>query len=229
MTVLLVICGVLLFLFLLTLFPLRIHVGFEQEFSLTLRYLFLLFRLAPRKEEPEPEKKKPKKKKEKTEEESEKEKKIDIKLMLKRQGVSGFLQSLFELVKLVATDTKRLLSHLKLRRFDLYLCLAGAEDAADAAIQYGQVSGAVYSACSVLFKLMRCKKGAVSVDLDYQSEESTVVFTGVLSILPIFLLREGISLLIHGLPVVLRLLRSGTRSKNQTERISQMRKQGEQQ
>ena len=228
MTVLLVICGVLLFLFLLTLFPLRIHVGFEQEFTLPLRYLFLRFRLAPGKEEPEPEKKKPKKKKETTEE-SEKEKKIDIKLMLKRQGVSGFLQSLFELVKLVATDTKRLLSHLKLRRFDLYLCLAGAEDAAEAAIQYGQVSGAVYSACSVLFKLMRCKKGAVSVDLDYQSEESTVVFTGVLSILPIFLLREGISLLIHGLPVVLRLLRSGTRSKNQTERISQMRKQGEQQ
>ncbi|MCH5353073.1 MAG: hypothetical protein J1E06_06375 [Acutalibacter sp.] len=227
MTVFLVICGVLLFLFLLTLFPLRIHVGFEQEFSLTLRYLFLRFHIAPGKEEPEPEKK-PKKKKEKTEE-NEKEKKVDIKLMLKRQGVSGFLQSLFELVKLVATDTKRLLSHLKLRKFDLYLCLAGAEDAAAAAIQYGQVSGAVYSACSVLFKLMRCKKGAVSVDLNYQSEESTVVFTGVLSILPIFLLREGISLLIHGLPVVMRLLKSGMRPTNQTERISQMRKQGEQQ
>ena len=227
MTVGSVICGVLLFLFLLTLFPLRIHAGFEQEFTLTLRYLFLRFRLAPGKEEPEP--KAEEQKEEKEEEEKKTEKKIDIKRILKRQGVSGFLKSLFELVKLVATDTKRLLSHLKLRKFDLYLCLAGAEDAAQAAIQYGQVSGAVYSACSVLFKLMRCKKYAVSVDLNYQSEESTVVFSGVLSILPIFLLREGISLVIHGLPIVIKLMRSGARPKNQTERISQMRKQGEQQ
>ena len=226
MTVWMVICGVLLFLFLLTLFPLRIHVGFEQEFSLTLRYLFLRFHLAPGKEGPEPEKAE---QEEKTEEEKKTEKKIDIKRILKRQGVSGFLKSLFELVKLAATDTKRLLSHLKLRKFDLYLCLAGAEDAAEAAIQYGQVSGAVYPACNLLFKLMRCKKGAVSVDLNYQREESMVVFSSVLSILPIFLLREGISLLIHGLPIVIKLMRSGTRPKNQTERISQMRKQGEQQ
>ena len=227
MTVLMVICGVLLFLFLLTLFPLRVQVYFEQEFALTLRYLFLRFHVPPGKEEPEPEEEK--QKEEKPKEEKEAEKKIDIKRILKRQGVSGFLQSLFELVKLVASDTKRLLSHLKLRKFDLYLCLAGGKDAAEAAIQYGQVSGAVYSACGVLFKLMRCKKGAVSVDLNYQSEESTVIFSAVLSILPLFLLREAISLLIHGLPIVIKLLRSGARPKNQTERISQMRKQGEQQ
>lgn len=226
MTVLLVICGVLLFLFLLTLFPLRVQLGFEQEFSLTLRYLFLRFHLAPGEEQPEPEEKK---QEEKAEEEKKTEKKIDIKQILKRQGVSGFLKSLFELIGLVAKASKRLLSHLKMPKFDLYLCLAGAEDAAEAAIQYGQVSGAVYSACGVLFKLMDCRKKAVSVDLDYQSEESTVVFSTVLSILPIFLLREAFSLLIHGLPIVLKLLRSGSRPKNQTERISQMRKQGEQQ
>lgn len=222
MTVLWIICGVLLFLFLLTLIPLRIDTAFQQEFSLTLRYLFFRFPLLPGKDEVEGVK-------EETEEEAEKpEKKLDIKKILKRQGLSGFLKSLFELVQLAASASKRLISHVKLKNFDLYLCLAGAEDAAAAAIQYGQVSAGVYSACGILFGLMDCKRKAATVDLNYQLEESIVDFSARISILPLFLLREAFSLLIHGFPIVRRLLGADKRTKHQTERVSQMRK-GEQQ
>ena len=44
-----IIGGVLLFLLALTLLPLRMELGFQTEFSLTLRYLFLSFRLLPGK------------------------------------------------------------------------------------------------------------------------------------------------------------------------------------
>lgn len=207
-----IIGGILLFLFLLTLFPLRAELGFQQEFSLTLRYLFLRFHLLP-ENETEPKSDEPK------EEQAEAEKKLDLKKSLKRQGLSGFLETLFELIKVVAHSAGTLLSHLKLRNFDLYLCLGGAADAADAAIQYGQVSGAVYSACGLLFGLTGCKKKAVSVDLDYDVEENRVEFSAKLSILPLFLIKEGISLLIHGLPPARRLL-SGDPAENQKRKVT---------
>lgn len=223
MLALIIIICIFLFLFLLTLIPVRVELGFRKEFSLTLRYLFLTFHLLPGKER-EPEK----------EEEAQEEQKTEsvfykIQKILKRQGVSGFLKSLFELVQMVASSSKRLLSYLKLKRFDLYLCLGGDGGAGDAALRYGQISGAVYSACGVLFSLMNCRRRAVSVDLDYQSPEDRAEFSAKVSILPLYVLKEGISLLIKGLPVVRKLMGAGARSKNEKERISQMRKQGERQ
>ncbi len=209
-----IIGGVLLFLFVLTLFPLRLELGFQQEFSLKLRYLFFAFRLLPGKEkEPEKEKQEEEEPKEET------EKKFDLKKSLKRHGFSGFLKTLFELIQVAAHSTKGVLSHLKIKVFDLYLCLAGAEDAAEAAIRYGQLSGAVYSACGLLFGLTGCRKKAVTVDLDYKAEEDQVDFSARLSILPLFLLKEGVSLLIHGLPPALRLLRGGS-DKNQKRKVT---------
>lgn len=221
MLALIIILCVLLFLFLLTLIPVRVELGFRQEFSLTLRYLFLAFHLLPGKE---------KEKKEETEEKPETESPVQkLKKILKRQGFTGFLKSLFELIQMAASSSKRLLSRLKLKRFDLYVCLGGADGAGDAALRYGQVSGAVYSACGVLFGLMNCRKKAVSVDLDYDSSEDRAELSAKVSILPLYVLKEGISLLIKGLPVVRKLMDTGPRSKNEKERISQTRKQGEQQ
>lgn len=221
MLALIIIVCIFLFLFLLTVIPVRVELGFQQEFSLTLRYLFLTFRLLPGKE---------KEQKEEPSEEQETESVVQkIKKILKRQGFSGFLKSLFELVKMVASSSKRLLSHLRLKRFDLYLCLGGADGAGDAALRYGQVSGAVYSACGLLFSLLSCRKKAVSVDLDYQSTEDRAELSAKVSILPLYVLKEGISLLIKGLPVVRKLMGTDARSKNEKERISQTRKQGERQ
>lgn len=206
MIVLYVFLGILLFLFLLTLLPLRLEVSFQQEFFLTVRYLFLSFHLLPGKE-PEEESKQ--------EEEAEKEKKTGsgldkLRKTLKQHGFNGFLNALFELVKQAASSSKSLLSHLKWRKFDLYLCVAGKEDAAEAALLYGRLSAAVYSACGFLFGLTGCRKKAVTVDLDYQAEENLVDFSAKLSILPLFVIKEGISLLIHSMPL-LRMFQSSGR------------------
>lgn len=204
MIVLWIVLGVLLFLFLLTLVPVRAEISFHQEFSLTVRYLFLSFPVLPGGKEEEPEKREP-----------EKEKKTEggglekLKAVLKQEGFGGFLKALFEIVRMVASSSKRLISRIGLKRFDLYLCLGGAADAADAAIRYGQVSAAVYSACGALFGLMPCRKKAVTVDLDYGTEENKVDFSAKLSIRPLFVLKEGLSLLIHSVPYLRRFLRAG--------------------
>ncbi len=206
MIVLYVFLGILLFLFLLTLLPLRLEVSFQQEFFLTVRYLFLSFHLLPGKEpEEEP----------KQEEEAEKEKKTGggldkLRKTLKQHGFNGFMNALFECVGQALSSSKSLVSRLRWKTFDLYLCVAGKEDAAEAALLYGRLSAAVYSACGFLFGLTGCRKKAVTVDLDYQAEENLVDFSAKLSILPLFVIKEGISLLIHSMPL-LRMFQSSGR------------------
>lgn len=206
MIVLYVFLGILIFLFLLTLIPLRFDLSFRQEFFLTVRFLFFSFSVLPGKEKEESEQE---------EEESEQEKKTGsglqkLRKILKQNGFKGFLNALFELVKQAASSSKSLLSHLKWRKFDLYLCVAGKEDAAEAALLYGRLSAAVYAACGFLFGLTGCRQKAVTVDLDYQAEENLADFSAKFSILPLFLIKEGISLLIHSMPL-LRMFQSSGR------------------
>lgn len=222
MTALVITAGVLLFAFLLLSIPIRLKLGFQQEFTLALHYAFLRFRLLPSKEQPT---------------ETEDEQPTDtsawdslgkIKQSLKRNGAMGFLKALFELVKIVAESSKKLLKHVKLKSFDLYLCLGTEGDPGDAAMRYGEISGAVYSACGMLFGLMPCRKKGVTVDLNYSVPDDTVDFSAVISISPIFLLKEGISLLLKGLPLFKKFIGSSADSENK-ERASQTREQGEHQ
>lgn len=198
MIVFLILVGFFLFLFFLTWIPVRLEVRFQEAFFLKIKYLFLTFPVLPERErEEKPQKEEPPPEADKAGEMGKK-----LKLLIKREGFWGFLQSLLEFVKLLGTCSRRLLSHVKLKNFDLYLCTAGAGDAAEAAILYGELSAAVYSACGVLFGLLPCKKKAVSVDLDYHAEENHVDFSGKISILPFFVLKEGIVLLIKGFPFI---------------------------
>ncbi len=220
MTALYIIGGIFLLLFLLLMVPVRLDIGFREEFSMTARYLFLRFPVLPGKEQ-EPEEEKPPEEKKPTE----KKKQGGLKKILSRTGFTGFLQSLFQLVKMALSSGKRLISRIKWKRFDLYLCLGGAQDAAAAAELYGQLSAGVYSACGVLFGLRTRGKRGVTVDLDYGSNENKVDFSASLSLRPIHVLREGFSLLIKGLPVYKVLLGIGS-SKHTRSKIPQRKVNG---
>lgn len=199
-----IIAGLLLLLFLLTLIPVRAQLRFQGEFALTAKYLFLRIPLFPgepeeTEKEEEPEEEKPK--------ESGKPGILDrIKAALKREGLGGFLQALGELIKLLEQASAGILKRLKLRRFDLYLCVSGAGDAAAGAQLYGKVAAGVYSACGVLFTLLPCKRKGVTVDLDYGLWESRVDFSAELSILPIFVVWEGLRLVLKSLRPLKKIL-----------------------
>lgn len=211
MTALAVTAGILAFLFLLLIIPIRVQIDFQREFSLAVRYLFLRFRILPQKEQSVDDK---------TEQEdtSARDSLKKIKQSLKRHGVGGFLKALFELVKIVAESSKRLIKHIKLKRFDLYLCMGTEGDPGEAAMRYGEISGAVYSACGVLFNLMPCPKKGVTVDLNYTAAEDCVDFSAVISFCPMFVLKEGIWLLIKGLPVFNKMLAVDKNSQKKGER-----------
>lgn len=195
--------GLILLLLLLTLIPVRAELQFHGEFTLVVKYLFLRIPLLPGKPgeetEEEPQEDKP--------EEPGKPSALDrVKASLKREGLGGFLQALGELIKLLGRASAGILKRLKLRRFDLYLCVAGAQDPAAGAVLYGKVAAGVYSACGGLFTLLPCKRKGVTVDLDYGLWESRVDFSAELSIRPIFAIWEGLRLTIKSLKPLKKIL-----------------------
>lgn len=198
MAALYILGGILLLLLILLLIPVRADLSFEEAFGLTIRYGPLRFPIplegeeeaAPPEEKPAPEKKPGPGR---------------LKRALKREGFWGFLQSLADFVGAAARASGRLLRHIKLRRFDLYVCLAGAYDAADAAVRYGQLGAGVYGACGMLFSLMPCREKGVTVDLDYSAAENRVLFSARLSLRPLFALIAGVRILLAGLPLLRKL------------------------
>lgn len=213
-----IIGAVLLLAAFLLLAPVSFDISFRGSFSGQARYLFFKFPLAGSREEEAP----PGQEDVPREAEAPSEGLLKkLRAMLRREGLEGFLQSLKELAQAVKDSSGGLLRHTRLKSFDLYICLAGREDAAAAAVLYGQVCAVVYACCGALFHWRPGKRRRVSVDLDYQGEEHQVVFSGKASIRLLFLLKEGIILIWKALPFFKKL------RLNQTERISQTRKQGE--
>lgn len=198
--------ALLALLLVVSLFPVQASLAFRGEFFLELRVLFLRIPLLPgreepEKDEPEPEAEQPREGQEKKSSVGER-----MKRALKREGLSGFLEALGELVRLAGGASAGILRGLRLKEFDLYLCLGGSGDAAQAAVLYGQVSGGVYSACGALFGLLPCKKKGVTVDLDYSAGEPQVDFSARLSIRPVVILWEGLKLFFKSLRPLKRIL-----------------------
>ena len=213
MTGLLVFGCILLVLLLLLLCPVCVNFRYEESLNIRLRYLFFKKDLMPGTEKPTPKVKKSAKTEKKEASKGQAGSTFSFKSLKDRHGISGLLSLLEDALRLIKTSTVRLLSHLRLKKFDLYLCIGGLEDAAAAAIQYGQLSAAVYSLCGGIFSLMPCKRKGVTVDLDYGTTESRAVATATLSMSPLFVLREVGPLLFGGIPLLWRLIRGGSNHK----------------
>lgn len=202
MTALIIIAGIVLFIFLLTIIPIRLNITYNDEFVVKAKYLFFSFDLI------EPEEENLEDVDVEDEEDKTEEKRKDgigtkFKEFFKREGFFGFLDFLRDLLKLLSEKVVYLVKHLRISKFDLYLRVGG-EDAAEMAIQYGQVSAVAYAVFNILFKLTPCKNKRISVDLDYNNPEYVVDFNATLRVKPLTLLITGISTLIKGLPFVKR-------------------------
>lgn len=187
MTVLWIILGVFAFLFLLLLCPITLTASYETQLEAKLRFLFISYQLAPKKE------KKPKKKKKvkKQQKEPPKPKESKLKQLIKERGFDGFLRLMKELAHLLIGAAKDFLRHARVKELDLYLSAVG-EDAADTALKYGYACSVVYPVVSMVTAISGCKNYRVSVVPGFQEKESRV--SGYLKIRfgPIYLVAAGL-------------------------------------
>ena len=192
MIVLYCLLGVLGGLFLLLLIPIRLALDFDGELSVRLRYLFLCFRLYPRKEK---KKKKPEKAAGKRKRAPEKDKDSSSGLssfgkMLKEDGPGAVIAYLSERVKLTATAVKKLLHVLTVDRLELVIRAAG-EDAADTALLFGKICAGVYPSLSALQCVIRTRKRQVEITPDFTGGGTQVRFHVRLHAIPLRILAVG--------------------------------------
>ena len=203
MIVLWILLGLIALLFLLLCIPVRFDLNYNGEATVFIRYLFLKYRVLPAPEK-KPESKKEKKPSEKESEEKAKEKKPNpllqqVKKYKEAEGLTGLLTLAKDLLKATGTRFGKLLKHIKLKDFDLYVLVGGEKDAAEIAVLYGEVCAGVYPAVSALLGLTNCKSphGRVSVDLDYSAKEPKVLCTASGAVRPLFVVHHGVQFILR--------------------------------
>lgn len=216
MIVLWILLGLLAVVFLLLLVPVHADVRYRERLELDVRYLFLRRTLLPAPEEPQAEKAETPSKEKKPEAQKRKKNPMLEKLarFKEAEGLSGLLHLAGDFLRLTGTSAAKIIRRLKIRDFDLYV-LTGDEDAAAAAILYGQACAVVYPAAEALFTLAKCRRRRVSVDLDYAVKTPAVQLAADVSIRPLFALFYGLQYLIGLLPIYQRFSdpRSGAKRK----------------
>lgn len=202
MIVLWILLGLIILIFLLLCVPVRFDLSYNGDTNLSARYLFLKFPIVPAPEK-KPKEKKEKKPSEKKPDEQAKEKKPNpllqqVKKYKEAEGLSGLLTLAKDFIKATGTRFGKLLKHVKLKDFDLYV-LVGGEDAAETAMLYGEVCAGVYPAMSVLLSLTNCRPphGRVSVDLDYNTKEPKILCTAGGAVRPLFVVHHGVQYLLR--------------------------------
>lgn len=166
--------------------PVSVEAEFEEEFSARVRYLFVSYRIYPRPEKPEKKKRKkappPEKKPSK------------LRELLRKRGVSGFLELALEFSRIALGGAKKLLSHTVVDRLLLDLSVGG-DDAAAVALNYGRACGAVSTALGALLSAAKCRKPHVEVAPDFLGGKSAVHFRVRLKIRLCFLVFSALSAL----------------------------------
>lgn len=194
MTALFIILGILFFFAVLLACPVSIQASFHEELSARVGYLFFHYTIAPKpaveekqeQEAPTPE---------------EKPKENRLKELLRKKGLSGFLEIFHEVAQIASETARRLFSHLVVSHFQLKITVAG-QDAAQIALNYGYVCGAVGSAAGLLLGNVKCKSYRISVNPDFQSEQSRVSFDAKARISLLFLLSTALRAFFRSLKVI---------------------------
>lgn len=180
MLVLYIVLGILLLLFLVTLFNVRLFFTYDESPELIVKIAFVKLQLLPPK--PEKEKKKPQKKPQKPTKKKEKPKKkersFDLKAYVKQKGVSGIINIIKRVADIAVGVLKGLFRHICVSELTLNLVITG-EDASDAGVKYGRVCTAVFPALRLITEIVTVENYNVSVDPDFRAEAEDKAYAKV--------------------------------------------------
>lgn len=161
-----IILGILLFILLILLIPIKVRASYANDFSLLLIIGFVRLRLYPPK--PKKEKKAKKKKQKKPEEKSEKSEKEKTNL-LKEKGLSWFVNLIKKVAELAIGVLKDFFKHIIIKKMMISIKVSG-KDAADTAVQYGHYCSVVYPAVGTIARTTNCKKYGVDIAPDFDED-----------------------------------------------------------
>lgn len=186
--------GIILFIIVLFLIPVRVTAHYEEAFEMTVQYGLIKLKLFPQKEKKDKNKKEKKtkdkpvkeEKPEKKKENKDKVKKDNIFVTFyKNQGFEGVIQLIADTMKATAGLFGGIFKHFVFRELFLEMKVAGP-DAATTAIKYGEISAAVFPAMGYLCSKAKVKKYNVDLSPDFLAVKDKAMFHFQFGLCPIF-------------------------------------------
>jgi len=226
LTALYIILGIIAFFVLLLSVKLAVTVHYEDDVSVSVKWLFLKFNILPKKEDKKPKKEKEKKKKEeKPKKESEvipepKKKKQDNMFVrfYRNKGVDGVVQLLKDAAKALGGMFKRIGRAFLFEELFVSLTV-GAGDSAETAVKYGKTCSAVFPAMGFIVGNMRVEKYSIDVIPDFINGSNVAKLHTTVSLRPIKLINAVIVLAFELLfKVVIKLLKHSKAPKADVEK-----------
>lgn len=174
MTALMIIFAVVVIILILLLAPIHLNAVFDNELTLKLRYLFLIFTIVPAKEK-KAKKKNKSTKENKSEKKPEKEKKNSkIKDIISKKGISGLIDIVKEIASIATGTLADLFKHIVISK--LYIDISVSDDdAAQTAINYGYICSGLYPSLGIILaQISHCKKQVINVYPDFDGNETKI-------------------------------------------------------
>ena len=200
MTALYIIFGIIAFIIILLMCPIRIKLVYDDKLKLRIGYLFLNFNVLPQnkdnksddtesvKSKNNPEHEENEKKSSdssenksrddngKVEKNDSKQKKNPILEFKDKYGFGGIFDLVKKLLDILTDIPKKLAKHLVIKMLDVKLLVVG-EDSADTAIKYGYACSVIYPAVSLLENNLKIKKHNEEIVAGFLAESTAAEFT----------------------------------------------------
>lgn len=100
--------------------------------------------------------------------------------LMSKLGLSGDIGETIEFVKQLISSAskpvKRLISHIRVNNFYLFITASG-EDAAQAAMNYGKINWIVYTAIAVLYEAVKLDVKKIDISADFNSGKTEYEFS----------------------------------------------------
>ncbi len=177
MIVLYILLAVFLLLLALLLLPLELKVEYLDEFNFKLTYIGITL-INSKKQQAS--------KEQKSGENTKKEENFFVRLF-NEKPFPDFLKIIISLLKKVVSTLRYILKHIKIRKLSAKIIVASG-DAATTGIYYGVVCATLYTFLEFLESNIDISFKKVDVNADFENNKSSVQFSSVIKISPLFLI-----------------------------------------
>ena len=167
---------------------------------------------------PKPKKEKPKKEKQEEPAEEKPKKPNIFKTFYENQGMDGVIKLVKDSADAVGLMMRSVKKHFIIEELYLWIVVSSNSDAAQTALQYGEICEDVFPALGFICSNLKVKKYDASIEPDFIGTFSSAQFKTAFSLRPFFLVGAGIRLVFRLLfKVVLKLLRQKPKKAVVTE------------
>lgn len=165
MIVLYIIVALIGLFLLLLCFSVRVHIQYDEELAIRVKYLFFWCQVAPRKED--------KKKETENKPEAEQEEKSSFLDIINKRGLQSFLETIRQFTSIARDSLQKILPHTIVDRLKIQVLTVG-EDAAQTAMLYGAACTVVYGFAGYVVSNSHCRDYTIEVTPGFEAEKSKV-------------------------------------------------------